>query len=118
MAKTRNDKGQFEKGWKGGPGRPKGLPKEREYLDAFRKRVTIDKWMEAVGQQLAKALDGDTKAFEILAKYCLPQPAMMLDMGKEMREAFRIAGQGDTELMEKMAAEVVETFKVHHSEAA
>lgn len=101
----------FQKGKPPGPGRPKGLPKEREYLDAFRKRVTIDKWMEAVDEQLKKALGGDTKAFEILAKYCLPQPAQIHEFGDKTREAFRRAGMNDDEYRDMVAQQVVESFR-------
>lgn len=115
---TRKPNGQFEKGHRGGPGRPKGVPKEREYLNTFRQHVPLERWGHAVDKMLEMAIDGNVKCFEALAKYCLPQPAMLVDMGKEMREAFRMAGQQDQELMDKMAKEVIETFKLHHGEAA
>jgi hypothetical protein len=108
----------FEKGHPGGPGRPKGTPKEREYLDTFRRCVTLDKWAVATEKLLELAMAGNIKAFEALAKYCLPQPAMMLDWSEEARKVFRFAGMDDKELAEKMAHEVVEAFKVHHGDAA
>lgn len=110
MAKKKVIGRPFEKGNPGGPGRPKAA-KEREYLEAFRTTVPIDQWIKCVSQQLKKALKGDGTAFDRLAKYCLPQPAMMVDLGKGTVEAFRAAGMNDDELKEKMAREVIETFK-------
>lgn len=112
MAKQRGKGRPFEKGNPGGPGRPKA-PKEREYLDMFRSRVPLEEWGDAVTKMLEMAKDGNVKCFEALAKYCLPQPAMMHDMSKEMREAFRFAGMGDKDLADKMAKEVIETYKLH-----
>lgn len=107
----RGGNGQFQKGHGGGPGRPKGLPKEREYLEAFRSRVSIQEWTEAVGQQLAKALKGDSKAFEMLAKYCLPEPAQIHKWSEKDRELLRFAGMQDKDMASHMAARVIETFR-------
>jgi hypothetical protein len=117
MAKQRGKGRPFEKGNPGGPGRPKA-PKEREYLDMFRSRVPLEEWGDAVTKMLEMAKDGNVKCFEALAKYCLPQPVTMLELGRETREAFRVAGIHDKELAEKMARKVVETFKIHQGEAA
>jgi hypothetical protein len=116
MAKQRGKGRPFEKGNPGGPGRPKA-PKEREYLDMFRSRVPLEEWGDAVTKMLEMAKDGNVKCFEALAKYCLPQPAMMFEWGRETREAFRRAGQGDKELAEQMAKEVVETYKLSREAA-
>lgn len=101
----------FVKGQPGGPGRPKGLPKERDYLEAFRKRVSMEEWTECVGKQLEKALGGDSKAFEILAKYCLPEPKQIHEWGKDTRDAFRRAGMNDEEYRDMIAQQVVDTFR-------
>ena len=68
----RNERGQFTKGHKGGPGRP---PKatEQEYLDAFCEEVPLAQWRKLIAAQVRRAERGDLQAFGALANYLAPR---------------------------------------------
>lgn len=67
----RNEKGQFVKGYKGGPGRPKRATEE-EYREAVLDIVPLERWKLMIEKQAIRAERGDLRAFEALAKYIAP----------------------------------------------
>ena len=67
MARDRNEKGQFVKGYKGGPGRPPRAT-EQEYLDAVADTVPLSRFIRMVEKQAQRAERGDIRAFEGVAK--------------------------------------------------
>jgi len=58
---TRNSRGQFQPGNKGGPGRPP-RPVESDYLRALTEAVPLETWQQIINRAVTAALDGDDKA--------------------------------------------------------
>lgn len=67
------NKGKFQPGNKGGPGRP---PKEREarFLEITLSAVTFDDWAEIIKKAVAQAKRGDSSARKFLADYLVGVP--------------------------------------------
>jgi hypothetical protein len=116
---SRDAKGRFVAGCAPGPGRPPA-PKERAYLDSFRQTVSLENWQTAVEAILAKAIKGDVRCFETLAKFAMPLPAQRLEwqLAEEREGEFRVAGATSEELAEEMVREVMATLeKVQEAQA-
>lgn len=64
--------GRFAAGNRGGPGRPKRVH-ELRYLSVMHRLVTPETWARITEKAIELALDGDAKAREWLARYCLPE---------------------------------------------
>ena len=79
---NRNSKGQFVKGNKGGPGRPKRT-KEEKYLTSMVRCVKLKDWRDIVQRAIADAKDGDAKAREWLSNYLLGKPSQELKVKGE-----------------------------------
>jgi hypothetical protein len=109
---TRDAKGRFVAGCAPGPGRPPA-PKERAYLDAFRQTVSLEDWQAAIEAILAKAMKGDVRSFEALAKFTMPLPTQRAkwQQAEEREREFRIAGATPEELAEEMVREVMATLE-------
>jgi hypothetical protein len=75
----RDAKGRFVKGHSGGPGRP---PRriERDYLDALKAEVTLDRWLMVVRRALADAIQGDSRAREWLSNYLVGRPPHIIEL--------------------------------------
>jgi hypothetical protein len=69
----RNEKGQFVKGYKGGPGRPKKTREER-YLEITKSAVTFDMWKKIVTRAASDALRGDAQARKWLSDNIIGPP--------------------------------------------
>ena len=69
----RNAKGQFVKGYKGGPGRPKKTREER-YLEITKSVVTFDTWKKIVARAAMDALRGDAQARKWLSDNIIGPP--------------------------------------------
>jgi hypothetical protein len=80
---TRNDKGQFDKGNPGGPGRPK-LQTERAYLEVVISACTPETWKEIVDRAVVDAKAGDAKAREWLAGYVIGRPGQTAPTLRQM----------------------------------
>lgn len=76
---TRDDKGRFQKGNGGGPGRP---PKERElrFYEITLSSVTFEDWGDIVKRAVADAKRGDTAARKWLSDYIIGTPEQKLDV--------------------------------------
>lgn len=94
----RDEKGRFVKGHSVPGGGRKPAVVETAYMDAFREVVTISKWKRATRAILKRAMDGDIRAYECLAKYAMRFPiqveitrtaVMSLNTWKEQRETHR-----------------------------
>jgi hypothetical protein len=68
----RNEFGQFVNGCKGGPGRPKGKPGERDYLRVVGERCTLERWTAIVDGIVGRAEEGDPDAIRWLTKRLVP----------------------------------------------
>lgn len=101
---SRDAKGQFVAGCAPGPGRPPKL-REKAYFDAFRQTASLEDWQAAVEVILAKAIKGDLRAFEALAKYVMPSPAQRLEwqLTEERESEFRVAGATPEEIAARTA---------------
>ena len=75
----RNEKGQFIKGWKGGPGRPKKSREERYYGIAV-SAVSFKQWRAIIKKAAEKAERGDVQALRFLADYLLGRPQQFVDV--------------------------------------
>jgi hypothetical protein len=69
----RNEKGQFKKGYKGGPGRP---PREveEEYRQILVSNVSQEDWAAIVRRAVSDAKKGDTSARKFIADYLIGPP--------------------------------------------
>jgi len=70
---VRNAKGQFEKGYSGGPGRPKKSREER-YLEITKSAVTFENWKKIVIKAADQASHGDAQARKWLSDYLVGPP--------------------------------------------
>ncbi len=76
----RSGNGQFAKGNRGGPGRPRRAV-ERDYLAKLSEAVTLEDWEQICKRAVEDARAGDAKARDWLTRYCLgkdPQSLMEL----------------------------------------
>ncbi len=73
MSTERDGRGRFLPGNPGGPGRPKKEPSNRFHI-ALEEVVTDREWRRLVRNTLERALDGDLKAMDWLAKHLLGKP--------------------------------------------
>jgi len=64
----RDDKGRFINGHKGGGGRPPRAT-EKEYLEAFKDAVPLERFLRMVERQAHRAEKGDLPAFSAICKY-------------------------------------------------
>ena len=78
----RGPNGKFIKGNKASPGRPP-LATEREYLNALKTTLPLDRFQRIVDSYAKRAEKGDTRAAEVLFKYVLPQVATMKHTGED-----------------------------------
>jgi len=69
----------FEKGWKGGPGRP---PKRREdrILSAMDTVITDDDWLAIIEVAKSGALQGQFRKLELLLAYGLGKPTQTVNV--------------------------------------
>jgi hypothetical protein len=76
---ARDEKGRFQKGNNGGPGRP---TKEREvrFYEITLSSVTFDDWRAIVERAVADAKRGDASARKWLADYLIGTPEQRLDI--------------------------------------
>jgi hypothetical protein len=70
----RDEKGQFEKGNSGGPGRPK-RPTEIAFMRTLVEECDLEKWRSIIASTIKAAEDGDPRARDFLAKYLLGESA-------------------------------------------
>ena len=73
----RAENGQFAKGNKGGPGRPRRRT-EDQYLAATIGAVSLKDWREIVATAVAKAKRGDSRARQWLSDYVMGPPVQRL----------------------------------------
>lgn len=73
MADGRNAQGQFVKGYKGGPGRPKRKHEDR-YIRWMAQRVKKKDWDQVVDVAMANAKAGDAAARRWLSDYLIGRP--------------------------------------------
>lgn len=69
----RDNKGRFEQGNDGGPGRPKRQT-EFTYMYVLMEACDPDSWEEVVAGAVQAAKEGDAKARDWLSKYLLGEP--------------------------------------------
>jgi len=69
----RNASGQFEKGWKGGPGRPPRA-KEEKFYRIMTTAVTLKDWREIIKKAVEQAKRGNHQARKFLADYLIGPP--------------------------------------------
>ena len=70
MCTERDEKGRFQKGYGGGPGRPPRAV-EIDYLVALADCVSEDDWGRIAKRAVADAIKGDAKARDWLSRYLL-----------------------------------------------
>lgn len=104
----RNEKGQFEKGNQGGPGRP-AKAREQAILQIGREVVTLERWreiFERAYQDAVKDEDGRTrdKARRFLAEYQIGKPAQIIKLHQSSDETDEYADLSDDELRAIVAA--------------
>ncbi|MBC7869527.1 MAG: hypothetical protein H7Y09_01700 [Chitinophagaceae bacterium] len=75
----RNERGQFVKGNKASPGRPKRLI-EAEYLESMHNAVSVEHWEGATRKMLMLALQGDVQAYRALVPYLAGLPIQKLQL--------------------------------------
>jgi len=80
MTIEREQNGDFAKGNKGGPGRPK---KERElrYYEIMQSKCTFSEWGDICQKAVDQAKLGDTTARIWLSNYLIGQPVQKLEHG-------------------------------------
>lgn len=98
----RNEKGQFEKGNTGGPGRP-AKAREQAILQIGREVVTLERWREIFERAYKDAIedeDGRTrdKARRFLAEYQIGKPAQIIKLHQSNDETDEYADLSDDEL--------------------
>jgi hypothetical protein len=76
----RDGRGRFAQGWRGGPGRPKRQVEE-DYLEAFRRAVSIEDMVAIVETAVAQARDGNGRARDFIARYLLPETSCVASGG-------------------------------------
>ena len=103
----RNEKGQFVKGWQGGPGRPP-RETERAYLAAFFQACGPDDLADVVSVVLREAKGGDMVACKLLLTHCLPWQ-MRLEMLSHVPESeeYRVAGRSASATNNVMMARLI-----------
>src|SRR5271157_3551276 len=69
----RDPDGRFQKGGKGGPGRPRRAI-ERDYLATLSEAVPLSVWQEIVAKAVESAREGDHAARVWLANYLVGKP--------------------------------------------
>ena len=79
MAATRKANGQFAKGSKGGPGRPKKKREER-YLEITMSACTYPEWKAVIKKAVEQAKRGDNQARRFLADYLIGPPQQRMDV--------------------------------------
>lgn len=79
MAAARKANGQFAKGHKGGPGRPKKKREER-YLEITMSACTFPEWKAIVKRAVSDAKRGDATARKWLSDYLVGVPKQPLDL--------------------------------------
>lgn len=79
MADGRNKQGQFVKGYKGGPGRPKRNYEER-YIRWMSRRVKKKDWDMIVDVAIANAKAGNSKARQWLSDYLIGKPPQQVQV--------------------------------------
>lgn len=75
----RDTKGRFEKGHKGGPGRPRRNTEE-QYKNATVQRVSLSDWEEIVDKAVIQAKRGDARAREWLSDHLIGKPQAKVDL--------------------------------------
>ena len=91
---NQNAKGQFVKGNKASPGRPKKAH-EKAYLDATIAAVTVADWQKIIGTAVTDAIKGDARARNFLAKYLLGKPEDTLNIVDERDRVIRLVYSKD-----------------------
>ena len=76
---VRNEKGQFEKGHSGGPGRPKKSREER-YLEITKSAVTFDDWKKIILKAAEQAMRGDAQARKWLSDNLIGLPVQKTEI--------------------------------------
>ena len=76
---VRNEKGQFEKGHSGGPGRPKKSREER-YLEITKSAVTFDDWKKIILKAAEQAMRGDAQARKWLSDNLIGLPVQKTEV--------------------------------------
>ena len=80
---------------------------EEEYLNALNACVSIADWKKAVKAQLDKAMDGDEKAFCILANYLIGKPTeyVAADLTSDGKGFDELIGRARDELQRRLGTE-------------
>ena len=97
MAAARKANGQFEKGHKGGPGRPKKKREER-YLEITMSACTFKDWRAIVQKAVNDAKRGDATARKWLSDYLIGSPQQKLDVtsgGEPIIEFIEVVKSGE-----------------------
>ena len=76
---VRNARGQFEKGYSGGPGRPKKSREER-YLEITKSAVTFETWKKIILKAAEQALRGDAQARKWLSDNIIGPPTQRTEI--------------------------------------
>ena len=98
----RNEKGQFEKGNQGGPGRP-AKAREQAILQIGSEVVTLERWREIFERAYTDATkdeDGRTrdKARRFIAEYQIGKPAQIIKLHQSSDDTDEYADLSDDEL--------------------
>ena len=75
----REANGQFAKGWKGGPGRPK-KDREMRFYEITMSACTFKDWRAIVKKAIEQAKRGDTAARKWLSDYLIGTPDQNLNV--------------------------------------
>jgi len=89
----RNNKGQFAKGSKGGPGRPTRkveVARELAYLGVILDKVTTEDWGEVIDKAIEQAKGGDARAREWLAGHLVANSLEEVLLWKEQASFFAV----------------------------
>ena len=111
MDEQRNAKGQFQKGWSGGPGRPKTDARAAVYLAVAQEVCTLEDWRGVVLKAKIDALTGEDGATRergrrFLADYLIGRPKQVVAIEHDSDSVYeQYAELSDDEL----AALIVET---------
>ncbi len=77
---THTEQGQFKKGWKGGPGRPKSKRSRSDYLVRLHDKMPMSQWDRILDTAIAQAIEGDHQARSFLAQYLIGKPIQAVEI--------------------------------------